>query len=69
MKVFLLSLVSIASLLVIGSCKKPITIEPPIITDTQPTVFYKGADVSWVTEMENAGKKFYNTSGIQQDLF
>lgn len=28
-----------------------------------------GADVSWVTEMESAGRKFYNAAGIQQDLF
>ena len=30
--------------------------------------FAKGADISWVTEMEAAGVKFYNSSGIQQDL-
>ncbi|HTJ51042.1 MAG TPA: glycosyl hydrolase 53 family protein [Cyclobacteriaceae bacterium] len=31
--------------------------------------FAKGADVSWVTQMEASGKKFYNSSGTQQDLF
>ena len=31
--------------------------------------FAKGADVSWVTEMEGAGRRFYNTAGVQQDLF
>ncbi|MCO4294257.1 arabinogalactan endo-1,4-beta-galactosidase [Solitalea sp. MAHUQ-68] len=31
--------------------------------------FVKGADVSWVTEMEAAGLKFYNNAGTQQDLF
>ncbi len=31
--------------------------------------FAKGADVSWVTQMENSGFKFYNNSGQQQDLF
>lgn len=25
--------------------------------------FAKGADVSWITEMEQNGKKFYNTNG------
>ncbi|MFA9275887.1 MAG: arabinogalactan endo-beta-1,4-galactanase [Candidatus Aquirickettsiella gammari] len=30
--------------------------------------FAKGADVSWVTEMEAAGIKFYNKAGIQKDL-
>lgn len=33
-----------------------------------PAEFAKGADVSWVTEMEAAGRKFYNPSGTEQDL-
>ncbi len=31
--------------------------------------FVKGADVSWLTQMEASGRKFYNSSGTQQDLF
>ncbi len=31
------------------------------------TGFAKGADVSWVTEMEAAGYKFYNASGAEQE--
>lgn len=31
--------------------------------------FAKGADVSWVTEMEADGKKFYNANGTETDLF
>jgi len=27
----------------------------------------KGADVSWLTEMEAAGKKFYNSAGVEKD--
>lgn len=30
-------------------------------------LFAKGADVSWLTEMEAAGNKFYNSSGIEKD--
>lgn len=30
--------------------------------------FAKGADISWLTQMEAAGNKFYNSSGTQQDL-
>lgn len=30
---------------------------------TSTTAFAKGADVSWLTEMENAGKKFYDSNG------
>lgn len=30
-------------------------------------IFAKGADVSWLTEMEAAGKKFYNSTGVEQE--
>jgi arabinogalactan endo-1,4-beta-galactosidase len=33
------------------------------------TNFANGADVSWVTQMESSGLKFYNSGGTQQDLF
>jgi len=33
------------------------------------STFAKGADVSWVTQMEASGYKFYDASGAQQDLF
>lgn len=33
------------------------------------TTFYKGADISWVTEMEADGKKFYNAEGKETDCF
>jgi len=29
----------------------------------------KGADVSWVTQMEASGYVWYNSSGVQQDVF
>jgi arabinogalactan endo-1,4-beta-galactosidase len=35
-------------------------------TVTNPD-FIKGADVSWLTQMEAGGYKFYNSSGTQQD--
>lgn len=31
------------------------------------TGFAKGADVSWLTEMEAAGKKFYNAAGVEKE--
>lgn len=31
--------------------------------------FAKGADVSWITEMEASGRKFYNRNGAEQDIF
>lgn len=38
-------------------------------TDTPPTntFFAKGADVSWVTQMEAEGQKFYSNNGTQMD--
>jgi len=33
------------------------------------TSFANGSDVSWVTQMEASGLKFYNSAGTQQDLF
>ena len=50
------------------ACKKStpvIIVDPPL-----PSIpFAKGADVSWLTEMEAAGRKFYNSTGTEQDLF
>ncbi|MGE5521364.1 MAG: arabinogalactan endo-beta-1,4-galactanase [Candidatus Dadabacteria bacterium] len=49
------------------SCKKdpdPQPVSPPTSSN-----LIKGADVSWVTEMEAAGKKFYNNAGVEQDCF
>lgn len=45
-----------------GNCTTP---------QTEPTYdltgFAKGADVSWVTEMENSGIKFYDASGTERE--
>jgi arabinogalactan endo-1,4-beta-galactosidase len=40
----------------------------PVAAQTTPA-FAKGADISWVTEMEAANYKFINKAGAQQDLF
>jgi arabinogalactan endo-1,4-beta-galactosidase len=54
--------------LLLLSCKKRSNDESnPVTADTSS--FAKGADVSWVTQMESQGIKFYNKSGVQQDLF
>lgn len=33
------------------------------------TAMARGADISWCTEMEAAGKKFYNSKGVETDIF
>ena len=43
----------------------PATYTAPVVAST----FNKGADVSWVTQMEASGYKFYDANGNQQDLF
>ena len=35
----------------------------------ETTTFVRGADVSWCTEMEADGRKFYNADGIETDIF
>jgi len=41
------------------------TYKPPVVSSS----FVKGADISWVTQMESTGLKFYDKTGKQQDLF
>jgi len=64
-KAFLI-LACVTYLLAHLSCKEANPVVDPIDTiKTEPTdsLFAKGADVSWLTEMESAGKKFYNSAG------
>jgi arabinogalactan endo-1,4-beta-galactosidase len=51
-----------AGALLLLSCWRPAAAQTP-------PAFAKGADVSWVTEMEAANYKFLNKAGTQQDLF
>ena len=38
-----------------------------VMAENESTSFAGGADVSWVTQMEANGKKFYNTSGTEME--
>jgi arabinogalactan endo-1,4-beta-galactosidase len=53
------------------NCKKPKTGEdpapPPPLPPVVTTGFVKGADIGWLTQLEAAGRKFYNASGVEQD--
>ena len=40
--------------------------ETPVVIDR--TTFPKGADVSWLTQMEAEGMKFYNQDGTEKEL-
>ncbi|WP_207429417.1 glycosyl hydrolase 53 family protein [Pedobacter sp. SYSU D00535] len=62
--------IGLALLVVLTSCKKnniP-TEEPEPEPPVQETAFAKGADVSWITEMEASGVKFYNNADTEQNL-
>jgi arabinogalactan endo-1,4-beta-galactosidase len=67
-KVIFLAFLFIAIL----ACKKSTTsngttIATPSPLPPVPTVFAKGADISWLTQMENNNIKFYNAAGTQQE--
>jgi arabinogalactan endo-1,4-beta-galactosidase len=49
------------------ACKKSKTQEPD--PPAPPAEFVKGADISWVTEMEAAGREFFNNAGTKKDCF
>lgn len=66
----------ICAILLSFSCAKtkgPTPLPTPVLLPVPDPVvdsfFAKGADVSWVTQMESQGIKFYNKNGAQQDLF
>ena len=55
---------AVLSLALLGGCgKNP---QPPG-PEPVPSAFVKGADISWVTEMESKGNKFYNAAGQERE--
>lgn len=68
MKKSLFFLAILSVLLFQNGCNEKKTPDNPDDKDTT-FVYAKGADISWVTEMEKAGKKFYNTKGEERDCF
>jgi len=52
-------------MLMLPSCKDDVTPAPPIPPAT--VSFTKGADVSWLPQMEANGRKFYDTDGTEKD--
>ena len=50
-----------------ATCKKSGADPVPAPTPVPTSFFIKGADVSWLTQMENAGKKFYISSGTETE--
>lgn len=56
--------------LVLWACSNNKTSESDPEEEPTPTIeFAKGADISWVTEMEQKGMKFYHKNGVEADCF
>ena len=53
----------LAALVLLGACKKPAPEPEPV-----SGALVKGADISWVSEMESRGFKFYNAAGQEREL-
>ena len=45
----------------------PIVPPPPPVIPPSTHVFAKGADISWLTQMESSGRKFYNSAGTEME--
>ncbi|MEA5129387.1 MAG: glycosyl hydrolase 53 family protein [Proteiniphilum sp.] len=62
--IFLSAVWALIALTACSSDDKPVYPEPPVY---DMSGFAKGADVSWLTEMEKAGSKFYDSSGRETE--
>jgi arabinogalactan endo-1,4-beta-galactosidase len=78
---FITNILFALAIVILASCSKgggtsttdPVTpVVPPVVPPVDPpvtTTFIKGADISWVTEMEAAGIHFYNAAGTKTECF
>ena len=65
-------ILALAALLALCSCQDPVTPQDDSSEEESTPVsnvpaFAKGADISWVTEMEKKGYSFYNASGTAME--
>ncbi|PNH92221.1 glycoside hydrolase family 53 protein [Vibrio diazotrophicus] len=47
---------------------KALAIFGSLVTSSYSLAFIKGADISWITQMEDSGYEFYNDWGYRQDV-
>jgi arabinogalactan endo-1,4-beta-galactosidase len=69
MKKFFIASVFILTGLVGCSKKSNSSPNPPGNNDSTVAPFAKGADISWLTEMEASGYKFYGRDGKEEDCY
>jgi arabinogalactan endo-1,4-beta-galactosidase len=65
--VLLFTLSSLTSCGQDGNKGGSITPNVPTTTPTTTSTFAKGADISWITQMEAEGRKFYNAAGKEME--
>ena len=58
-----------AAILCAASCGNDIDNPTPLPqeAEVQETAFAEGADISWVTQMESDGQRFYNAAGEERE--
>ncbi|HEX5151815.1 MAG TPA: glycosyl hydrolase 53 family protein [Parafilimonas sp.] len=69
MKKFFFAFIFIVTSLAGCSEKSNSSPNPPDNNDSTVAPFAKGADISWLTEMEASGYTFYNRDGIEKDCY
>jgi arabinogalactan endo-1,4-beta-galactosidase len=63
----ILAFITLLNFCLASSCKKGSGGGDNPIIDPVPSNFAKGGDISWLTQMESGGIKFYTSSGTEQD--
>src|SRR5438034_10642638 len=53
--------------LLLAFCSNKDNEPAPPVNPPPGATFAKGADISWVTEMEAAGRKFYSAAGVETE--
>ena len=66
-RILVLGLLASACWGLISSSSSSTKLEEPEKEETEVVDFYKGADISWVTELESKGHKFYNANGDERE--
>jgi len=67
MKIFSVLLFTCLLFTVFARCKKSDGPSSPVTPPAADTPIFKGADVSWLTQMETSSYKFYNSAGTAMD--
>ncbi len=65
----LLILIVLISTALMTGCSEKVSSQNQNIQETPTSAFAKGADISWLPQMEASGYKFFNDAGVEEDCF